>query len=651
MFSYSSSGYNCRMYARLDTTNHTGYALTMGGGTAVVRLHKVVNGTLYQLGSDYSTGSINGSSFTLKLSIRSSGGVPTMTGYFGPTGGTISPIANLTATDNGTIGGSAITATGKAGIGFDIGLSTAPSDSQGIHADNLIASDPPAGPSITVTNPTTYQTFQRAGTGLASIPISGTYTGTPASIEASFNGGAYATIVASPTGGTFAGTLSGQSTGQGTLTVRFTDQTSISTTVSMVGIGDVFVMAGQSNMTGHGYDAQSYTTPGSGVKCTVYSKRGLWGLASADPYDVGSASSAPSAGNQSAWGSSTPSDSGTTAGAYALLVASKIAADQNVPIGLLPCAFSGAGLAHAASGYPLWAKGSTGLGSPAVSLYQGMLNQVANSGVNAVKAVLWHQGEADAKNGTTRRSTWLPCRRWPTTSRPTCPARPRPSSPRSARPTRRPPGRSTESGPRKAQAWAAGGNVLVGPTCYSTDLSTDMGSGAYYNASNDSLHFRTDQALADIASRWWAALKPVFYGGSDGRGPRALSASLDPTHTLIDVVFTDETLPLRHLDGDRVGDRLPRRGRRRPGQRRHRRAQSGANNVVRLTLPSSADTVTTVSLGYGNESCGHSVPVDSSANSLPAEPFYALPAPPPVVFRRTFSALGGKASQRQPVDA
>jgi hypothetical protein len=82
--------------------------------------------------------------------------------------------------------------------------------------------------SITVTAPSSSTTVG------VNINISGTYAGgdNPAGIEASFNGGAYQTIVASPSGGAFSGTLTGQTPGTGTLTVRWTDQTGVLATVT-----------------------------------------------------------------------------------------------------------------------------------------------------------------------------------------------------------------------------------------------------------------------------------------------------------------------------------------------------------------------------------------------------------------------------------
>ena len=121
------------------------------------------------------------------------------------------------------------------------------------------AGAPPANPlytAITLTTPASLQVFQRSGT-TGDIAIAGTFSGGGThDIEASFNGGAYQTIDEDASG-TFSGTLASQAQGQGTVTVRFVDDPGVTATAIHVGIGDVYVLAGQSNMSGRGTVAQS----------------------------------------------------------------------------------------------------------------------------------------------------------------------------------------------------------------------------------------------------------------------------------------------------------------------------------------------------------------------------------------------------------
>ncbi len=121
---------------------------------------------------------------------------------------------------------------------------------------------PPTSTGVVITTPVQYQSRQINSSNQASIPITGTYTGTPTAIEASFNGGAYATIDAAPAAGSYSGTLASQAAGQGTLSVRFTNDTSVTATTTFVTLTDVFVLAGDARAEGRLTSTQSYTGSG-----------------------------------------------------------------------------------------------------------------------------------------------------------------------------------------------------------------------------------------------------------------------------------------------------------------------------------------------------------------------------------------------------
>jgi hypothetical protein len=519
----------------------------------------------------------------------------------------------------------------------------------------LCSLSPPAH-TITISTPVAWQVIQRSSATSGSIAITGTFGGgTPSAIQASFAGSPWSDISATFGAGTYSGTLSGVTPGQGTLSVRWSSDFAATASVPNIGVGDVYVLAGQSNMTGHGDNPQAYTTPPSGAWCSVYRKDGTgWHPITRDPYDTGSANVAPAAGNQAAWGASTPADSGTVGGAYALLVASQIAAATNLPVGLIPAAFSGAGLVNAGAGYPLWGKTAAGLGSPAVNLYQGLLNSVRNSGSGTVKAILWHQGEADAKNGTTQAAYLTALTTLAANLAADVPGAPPMLVAQIGDSDTAPP--AALDGIRAAQAasWNTG-TILPGPTCYSTDLTSDMSSSSpYYSPNADSLHFHTNQALADLASRWFAAISAAFYGGTDGRGPQVASAVAAVDRSYVDVSFRSPnppihlSTPIAGLSGN--GFTVTAGGSNISGVTAA--MAPGSTTTVRLTLPAPAQAGVTLatSLGVGNSAGGQSVPLDSGPYTLPAEPFYNLPVSPPVVFRREFSMLYGKVGQRQPVD-
>ena len=61
-----------------------------------------------------------------------------------------------------------------------------------------------------------------------------------------------------------------------------------------------------------------------------------------------------------------------------------------------------------------------------------------------------------------------------------------------------------------ADAWGDA-DIYPGPVMYDVDCA-------------DGVHFSTDTQLAILAGRWWLAIEDALYGGSNGRGPRILSA-------------------------------------------------------------------------------------------------------------------------------
>jgi hypothetical protein len=111
---------------------------------------------------------------------------------------------------------------------------------------------------IQVTFPTTRAVFQRNTANQGSVRIAGLYTAAVSRIEARLtplNGGVgfdYRTIQSNPTGGSFTGELTGVAGGWYRLEVRgiLNEQPVGLGTVEPVGVGEVFVIAGQSNAQG-----------------------------------------------------------------------------------------------------------------------------------------------------------------------------------------------------------------------------------------------------------------------------------------------------------------------------------------------------------------------------------------------------------------
>jgi len=340
------------------------------------------------------------------------------------------------------------------------------------------AGSPPANPlysAITLTSPASLQVFQRSGT-TGEIAISGNFSGGGThDIEASFNGGAYVTIDTGSTGA-FSGTLSGQAQGQGTVTVRFVDDTGVSATASNVGIGDVYVLAGQSNMSGRGTDAQSWGH--ATLYASQFGNNYLWAqLAAVNDSNVAQVDAV--------------SSDADAAQNYIPRLATAIMADQDVPVAFVPCAMGATAIAS-------WLPGADH--QDRTTLYGSMVYRAL--AVGGVKAVIFHQGESDATvNSFTGGATYksrlktlasavyddlgvplVVCRIhcWsgaPDTSQ----------------------ANVNEINAAMAAAAAEDSHILLGANFDSpTPVTT-------------SLHFTTDAELTDAAARLWSALDALFY--------------------------------------------------------------------------------------------------------------------------------------------
>jgi len=196
----------------------------------------------------------------------------------------------------------------------------------------------------------------------ASILITGTYSGplTPAAIEASFNGGGFVTIDASPTAGTYSGTITGQASGNGDLIVRFTNDISVNHLQGNIAIGAKFLAWGQSNFSGRATNAQAYTgTAGFFHKYTVTND--LWEIG-ADPFDT-----------QTVNGSLFP------------ILANIFVANLGVPVAFV-------GVAQGSTSLAQWQLGQT--------YNNRMLDYIANSGGNDMEGILSWIGETDGGLGT-----------------------------------------------------------------------------------------------------------------------------------------------------------------------------------------------------------------------------------------------------------
>lgn len=434
-----------------------------------------------------------------------------------------------------------------------------------------------AADAVTISSPVQYQIFQRAS-GAANIAITGTYAGTPTAIEASFNGGDYATIDASPSGGSYSGTLSNQAQGQGTLAVRFTNDTGVSASVSTIGIGDVFLIVGQSNGAGVGTNNQSYSH--ASLTASMFQETGSW-QELADPTDV-------DADGGSIWP----------------LIATMHMADQGVPVGFLTQAESATGLVVPDDN---WDPDGTD------NYYDAAITRVGESGVNDLAAIIWVQGERDAKNGIATATYNAALDALITAFQTDLSI----SAPMvcyllgNMQLTHTPAGGTADIDKirfAQIQAWDDNASIYPGPCMIDVDLSDESGDG---------IHYKTDAELATFAARMWAAIDAAIFDGTAGRGPRLRWAAYDDdTITLAfdksltaDATLTTSTFAVTD-DGGAVT----------------LTAAAASGGTVTLTADAALVPPVSVSYGLGNSGAGADLILGADANQLVAEPFSGVTA-------------------------
>ncbi|MCC6804632.1 MAG: hypothetical protein IT319_17250 [Anaerolineae bacterium] len=321
-----------------------------------------------------------------------------------------------------------------------------------------------AQPTLTITSPVPYLVYQRHS-GVSNIPIRGTVDAT-GTIEARFNGGGWQPI-ARAANRVFSGMLENQPQGQGALEIRLADAPDVTAAVPYVGVGDVFVIAGQSNASGRGDHPQS--AGHEWLKAALFGNDYQWHELR-DPTD---------------------SDAGQVdgvsidfeaAGSVWTLVAGHHMGATGVPVAFVPAAKGG-------SSVTAWLPGRDPFNR--ATLYGSMAYRARLTGA---KAVLWWQGETDALDGMAQADYQRQFQQVATAIRrdlgiPIMPALIHNSM---AIPD------DAEAEIRRAVVEAANAvdTVLLGP-----DLS-DL-------ASDDQYHLRSDTNLQIAAERWWRAMQPL----------------------------------------------------------------------------------------------------------------------------------------------
>ena len=493
-----------RWYYCLNATVNASHTVTIGGGSVVAScvvfaLSGVATSAAYSSPGGTSFGGATSDAFGVDVTPPENDcivlyglGLQTMTisGVAGANGWTVDQwTSGVGGTNYGSIVARKIQTT-AATVPAAETLATWTGAADGINVAAIFKSAP-AGGGLTISTPSAFEVHQRSGT-TGSIQITGSVTGSTEDIEASFNGGAYVTIASSVAPGAFSGTLTGQAQGMGTLTVRKKVTIAESATVANVGIGDVFVVGGDSISEGRGTNAQSF---GGSINAACFRQDNLWKI-----------------GNDAV-------DTGTSIGSHWPILARRIMDDQSVPVAFISV---GTGSTDVAGSNNQWAKPN--------SSYGQLTTQVTNSTVASVRGVLMHLGPNAVVNATTlSKATY-------NTAIDTLAANLAAdvvSAPKlhlgifGEVSTGSPPDRVAALNNLRGAILEAHGdnaNVLPGPVLIELDYT-------------DGVHPLSDTQLQTVANRWWVALKASLYGGSGGRGPRLTSAVWNAGRTQLTVTF------------------------------------------------------------------------------------------------------------------
>ena len=247
-----------------------------------------------------------------------------------------------------------------------------------------LAAESPAGPAqvgVVLDSPRDYQVFQRSSPGAGSITVRGRSDAPCDAAEVRMEGEPWQRIALSPPC-LFEGRVAAAPGGWYGVEVRIwrNGERTGGAGVEHVGIGEVFVVSGQSNSTNYGEEAQRTR---SGMVATF--SGAAWRLAN-DPQ--------PGVQDNS------------TAGSFIPAFGDALYARYKVPVGVASVGYGGTSIRQwlpkgdrfrspptgpkfvAAAGDGQWE--STG------QLFDGMLERIRQLGPAGFRAVLWHQGESDA---------------------------------------------------------------------------------------------------------------------------------------------------------------------------------------------------------------------------------------------------------------
>jgi len=436
-----------------------------------------------------------------------------------------------------------------------------------------------AGGGVTLTSPRPYEVFQRDAAGRGDIVVAGRGTGFVGPVQVRWGLGGWHTVPRRGDG-SFSAVLAQRAAGQKTLTVRSALSPARAARVSFVGVGDIFVIAGQSNAVGLSDTLFKYQNPT--LRAALFGNDYHWGDLR-DPTDSARGQVDRVSADMAAGGSVWPG------------VATALMAAEHVPVAFVPCARGGTMIAawQRLAADPL----SSG------TLYGSMARRIAAVG-GRVRAVLFWQGEADARHDTPGVAYEAALRQLAEDVRRDfgCPVVVAQMGDYCAEKW----SGASVMAVRLAQqdAWGQHG-VVAGPVLYDIDLG-------------DKVHFVAPAAIGTAAGRWTASILKGVLKRRVARPPQLMSAFYDGDR-IITLRFDAAAVPLRSGPIGGIVVESP------AGPVQSEGELVIPPDRVLITLAAPAVGPLTVSLGSGRTAAGVAVPVEDSSWLLPSLMFVSHP--------------------------
>jgi hypothetical protein len=430
-----------------------------------------------------------------------------------------------------------------------------------------------AAPRIVLRTPHAWQVVQRGRDGCADLVVSGRLVGAGGSVRVAW--GAVRTTARCDAAGRFVARLAHVPVGQADLVVRSARLPEVVSSRRCVGVGDIYVIAGQSNASGRSRTLYSYSSPT--LRAAMFGNDDRW-RELRDPVDSAEGQVDVVSRDLGAGGSVWPD------------VATELLATEGVPVAFVPCARVGTPIAR-------WRRDPTSR-TPGGTLYSSMARRVAAVG-GTVRAVLWWQGERDARECTAPSVYQASLERlaadvWRDFGAPMVVAQIGDYG------AAYPDDGVDDVRLAQQQAWGRS-HVLQGPVLYDIDLSGQV-------------HVARPDDVGSAAHRWAAAILRALFHRAAGRPPRLVFAAREGD----ELVLTADA-PLA-AGTDVGGFAIRSNGREIPIER-----ASVDGKTVRLLLGESVEGSPSVSLGQGRSGAGAPVPTDTSAWRLPMLPFVNVP--------------------------